>query len=282
MRTFISAFVAAALLAVSVHAGPAVVNHSMIGIEFNTGTAALWDINKSTAATSNSRPTNISDAIDIATAPSGQLFGASASSKQLFSIDPATGTATLVGGTGLPNLIEGGMAFNSSGTLFAAYEVDSGTTKNLLTLNTTTGAGTVIGPMTGSDDISGLAFSTGGTLYALDPHTNTGLGATLDTLNPATGAVLTATTLSSSLGSPLAGMAIDPDTGTLYVASSGTASLYTANPATGQLALVGSLPTLGADVSGIAFISSVPEPSSAVTACVAAGSILLRRRRRAL
>jgi DNA-binding beta-propeller fold protein YncE len=253
----------------------------LMGIEFNSGT--LWSINKTTAATSNPLSTGIGGPIDIATAPDARLFTATAvvgPGSTLYTINPGTGVPTAVGPTGLPSLIEGGLAFSLSGTLYATW-VNSGD-HDLATLNTTTGAGTIVGPSTGADDPSGLAFSSSGTLYMLDAHTNTGFATTLDTLNPSTGAILTTTTLSQSLGSgPLAGLAFDPDTGTLYAASSGSGNLFTINPSTGAVTTIGSLSTLGTDVSGIAFISSnVPEPASAIVFASIAGLMAFRRSRK--
>jgi DNA-binding beta-propeller fold protein YncE len=269
---------AAAALPVSVYAGPVAGTHQLIGLEFGSPSTPgnLFDINKSTAATSNPRPTSINDGIDIAYSPGGTLYGASANNQQLYTINPATGASLSVGSTGLPNLIEGGLAFSPGGTLYGAFVFPD---HELVTINPVTGAASNVGPMTGSDDVSALAVNSSGTLYALDLHTNTGLVPQLYTLNTSTGAILTTTTLSASLGSALAGMAFDPDTGALYVAASGTDSLYTVNTSTGVLSSVGSLGGPGADVSGIAFVT-IPEPTSTALACVAAGTTLLGRTRR--
>src|SRR5947208_925182 len=88
----------------------------------------------------------------------------------LWDINPATAAApTTVGPTGV-GLIEGALAFTSGGILFGAWQNSGG--KNLVTLNTVTGAATTIGPMTGSDDVSALTFGKDGKLYALDSKVN--------------------------------------------------------------------------------------------------------------
>jgi hypothetical protein len=249
----------------------------LFGLQFN-GTGTLWDINKTTAQATNPRNTNIVSPLDLACAPDGRLFAVEAKnpSPSLFRINPTTGAATLVGNTGLGNLAEGGMTFSPAGVLYAtAYIPPVGAANDLVTLDTITGVGTIIGPMTGADDVSALAWS-GATLYGLDTRTNLGGNARLHTLNPATGAVLTTTVLSTSFTVPLAGMAIDPDTGTFYVATSAD-NLYTMNTTSGVLTLVGNMSTPGLDVAGIAFL--VPEPSMAGLLVAWAAQIGLRRRR---
>ena len=62
----------------------------------------------------------------------------------LYRVDPATGTATVVGPIGFERC--GGMDFNAAGTLFAtAEQTDGSDTAVLITINTNTGAGTEVG-----------------------------------------------------------------------------------------------------------------------------------------
>src|SRR5689334_22703553 len=79
---------------------------------------------------------------DIAWNPiSGGLYGINlAGQSQFYSVDPYTGTATLIGSTGVSNL--NALTFSSNGVLYAA---GGGTTlDSLYTINTSTGAATLI------------------------------------------------------------------------------------------------------------------------------------------
>ena len=93
----------------------------------------------------------------IAFTSNGALYGVNSS---LYSIDPATGAPTLIGATGLTNFA--GLAVDpASGTL---YGVEL-STSNLVTLNTATGAATVIGALNPGQGIVGdITFDPAGTL----------------------------------------------------------------------------------------------------------------------
>jgi len=87
------------------------------------------------------------------------LFGANAGGdgnalSNLYSIDPATGTATLIGPIGFRAV--SGMAFNRfTGVLYATGRRLSSGTLVLLTINTATGVGTEVGPLGGWLQCSG-------------------------------------------------------------------------------------------------------------------------------
>src|SRR5438093_9229468 len=70
-------FYSFAVLAVLGTATPNADAAVMMGIQ-TSGASTLWDINPSTAATSNPRNTNIPIPIDIAVAPDGRIFSANA------------------------------------------------------------------------------------------------------------------------------------------------------------------------------------------------------------
>jgi len=259
------------LILISMHAGArlAKATSSMVAIDFNSN---FWNVNKATGVGSDARPTGVSNPIDIATSPDGQIFTANADgggSANLYTINSTTGTASLVGSTGLANLIEGGLAFNSSGQLYGAYEIIGSNEEALLTFNTTTGMATVVGAMPASIDVSALAFSSSGTLYGIDSGVNTNQSA-LFTIDHSTGNILTTTNLSLNLGSALVGAAIDPDTGIFYVASNN--DLYTLSTSSGVLTLVGAMGIT--DISGIAF---TPEPGT--FALIAMATAICGRRR---
>lgn len=92
---------------------------------------------------------------DIAFAPNGALFGLTFNG--FYSINPATGAASLIGVHGIPG--GNALVFRTDGTLFAAG-FDS---NSLFTINPTTGASTNLGSI-GFPSAGDLAFN-GGDLY---------------------------------------------------------------------------------------------------------------------
>ena len=156
----------------------------------------------------------------------------------VFTIDRTTGLATLVGATGLGDGV-GGIRFDpQSGTLYGILG-SACTGARLITIDTATGAGTVIGTLVGAGFDGGtgvfcgggsdaLAFAPDGTLYAGGYI----FGATsLLKIEKSTGAVLEA----HPTPVHLTGLAFDPS-GALWAShgnSSFTFELHTIDPATG-------------------------------------------------
>ena len=99
------------------------------------------------------------------------LYGYSLQAQAIYSIDRLTGDSTQVGSTGVGEAT--GLAFDGSGTLW-------GTTlnnKQLLTIDTTTGAGTVVGDIDGRlfNQLSGLAYDdSSDTLFGVTNETSGG------------------------------------------------------------------------------------------------------------
>jgi DNA-binding beta-propeller fold protein YncE len=256
---------------------------TLLGNSFN---GVLYDVNLGTGAATNPRPIGVgADSLTgIAFAPSGALYGLTTFSgtpgNSLVSINPATGASTQIGFTGLP-IAEGDLAFDpTSGLLYGMQDV-SQNDRRLFTINLATGAGTSLGLLGASpgNDFSAMTFSPDGTLNVL----STGEGASpsrLLTVNKATAATISSVDLSLDLGFT-AGMDFHPLTGTLYVAdggfNDGTDSLYTLNPATGAVTLIG--PTGLADgLAGLAFV--VPEPTGAAMLIAVCGAVVAMRRGR--
>ncbi len=146
--------------------------------------------------------------LDIAFSPSGSLYGVDGN--RLYSINTQTAQTALIGNLGSSS---NALVFSSTGTLYSAYtELD--------TLNTTTGAASEVGPITGYTSGGDLAF-VGGNLFLST------MSDQLVTLNTATGAP----TLVGNLGvSNVYGLA-SPDGVNLYGVA-GT-SVYQINPTTG-------------------------------------------------
>jgi hypothetical protein len=255
---------------------------ALIGVTVSNADAMLYDVDPLTGSASNPRPTQNSLA-DITFAGSA-LFGLTTlTDNSLYRINPATGGPTLVGPTGLDSIIEGDLAYNAgTGTLYGLYQGTNvlGSPKDLFTLNLSTGAGTVVGPVAGADDPSGMAFDSLGNLFVIDstvnPFPNTNPSRLLR-VNPATGAVLATIDLSRKLDAVL-GMDYDPISNTMFVVDT---NLYTLNTATGLLTLLG--PTGVGLMSGLAVVPAVvpaPEPPGIALFGLALASLFFIERSR--
>jgi DNA-binding beta-propeller fold protein YncE len=266
---------AAVLAALS---APAANAQALLGNDFN---GILYDVDAATGAASNPRSTGtgIDSLMGITFAPDGTLFGlttfAGTPANALVAIDPATGTSTTVGVTGLA-LAEGDLAFDpTSGMLYGLNNlIDE---RELFTIDVVTGVGTPVGDVAPlyTADFSAMTFAPDGTLYLLD--TGQTDPSRLLVVNKLTAAIISSVTLSVDLGF-LAGMDFHPTTGALYVADGslgGTNSLYTLNPNTGVMTLIGST-GLREGLAGLAF--AIPEPTGAALATLA-GLIALAMRR---
>lgn len=233
----------------------------------------------------------------------------------LYSVNPTTGAATLIGATGFGRV--SAIAFSPSGVLYGI----AGNSGDLITINTTTGVGTSVGNtgITATD----MSFTSGGVLYAQSFNS-------LYQINPTTGSpsfigngsggngnaiavntsgtlyfsygngtmhlfTLSTTTGASTLvadntnwntgvngGNPRpSAMTFDPVTGTLWatVISDNGTFVSTMNPVNANVTIVGSA---GVTLDGIA-ISPIPEPSTyaVIVGSGALGLAVLRRRKRA-
>jgi hypothetical protein len=192
------------------------------------------------------------------------LLGSSStgsSPASIYSIDSSTGTATLIGPSGLldsqggPNKISSLALDPMSGRFYGIFG-SSCTGARLITIDPLTGAGTIIGPLVGAgfdatdDTGSGstgtgpclggsdaLIFGDDGTLYASGWNAGFTCGTFL-TLDKTTGAVLSAvpTDFNAAFGcnASISGMARAPD-GTLWASRGNNAEgvLNTVDPLTG-------------------------------------------------
>lgn len=168
---------------------------------------------------------------------SSSEVGPNASS--LFTIDPATGLATLVGPTGFADAISGVKFDPQTGALYGILGYDCSGAR-LITINPSTGAGTLVAPLIGSGfdgstmvfcggGSDGLAFAPDGTLYAAGFDLGTALILRVD---KSTGAVLDSKVVEANI----AGLAFDPQ-GKLWISNgdaTGLPLLHTLDPATGS------------------------------------------------
>ena len=168
---------------------------------------------------------------------SSSEVGPNASS--LFKIDPTTGLATLVGPTGFADAISGVKFDPLTGTLYGILGFDCSGAR-LITVNPSTGAGTLIAPLIGDGfdgstpvfcggGSDGLAFAPDGTLYAAGFDLGTALILRVDKSN---GTVLDSKVVPANI----AGLAFDSQ-GTLWISNgdaTGLPELHTLDPATGS------------------------------------------------
>jgi len=286
MRKFVvfsGLITALALSAIPARAG------SMLESEFASGN--IYDVNTSTGATSNARPTGLF-LEGVAYNSGGTLYGLDQLSQSLYTINTTTGTPTLVGATNLvPGSIEGDIAFSPGGTLYGIQNVS--TDLQLFTISTSTGMATVVGSIIANfasqfptSDLSGMAFAPDGTLFVIDDFNGFG-GSKLYTVNTGNGAILTSVNLSVQLGTAV-GFTYDTDNGKYYVTdgdAAGTNTLYTLDVSTGVLTSVG--PTGLTSGSGLAFNppaspAAVPVPASAYAGLVLVGLLAACRMGRRL
>ena len=134
----------------------------------------------------------------LAFAPDGRLFGVD---YFLYEIDTSTGEKTLIGGLGLR---VGGADFDADGTLYGVELSHS--SDRLVTINTNTGAATVVAEMGDIGVIGSIVFAPDGTLIgsAFGPP----VGHIMFDINPVNGVVSNIRTIGG--GFPPQGMGFDP------------------------------------------------------------------------
>lgn len=159
---------------------------------------------------------------------------------RLFTIDLATGAATLVGPVGGAYALPA-VAVGPAGELWAANLDPS-----LFHVDAVDASFDSLGLMPGYE-IQAMECDASGVLYGLDQ-----LNDLLVTIDPVTMVV----TPVASIGDDMAGMAFDPTDGTLYASSSGEAdvrdALFTIDKVTGATTLVG-VTGLGGAIPGLCF-----------------------------
>jgi IPTL-CTERM motif len=103
----------------------------------------------------------------------------------LYSIDPGTGAATMIGPVGFERC--GGMDFSADGNLFATCErADGSNTPVLVRIDPATGEGTEVGPTGMSGSVGDISFrNSDGVLYAYNASNNP--GHKIFTVDPQTG-----------------------------------------------------------------------------------------------
>lgn len=169
-----------------------------------------------------------------------QLYGTvnAAGNSTLVRLDPATGA--LLQTIGPVGYVINGLAFDpTSGKLYGSTSTSTceGCTANIVTINTTTGAATLVGS-TGQGQVATITFTPSGAMYGWSDvvTTPTGQGDDLVSINKATGA---ATWVGdSAISTAVQSFAIN-SSGVAYLVNY-NGNTYTVNLATGAPTLVGS------------------------------------------
>jgi hypothetical protein len=163
---------------------------------------------------------------------------------KLYSLNLSTGAPTEIGQTG-KNDIEG-LSLDCSGTLFGVnrrpnQQVDANGTASpnaavnlnqLVTLNTTTGATTIVGTLSVEPADAGLTFGTDGKLYMAEVNTGE-----FYEVNKSTAAVTDIGPMGNSV--EITALATRAD-GTIFGYDRNVGQLVTINPATGASTVIGS------------------------------------------
>jgi hypothetical protein len=167
----------------------------------------------------------------------------------LFTIDTATGDATLIGSFGSPPILD--ISFDANGVL---YGWRRGNVNKLVTIDLATGAPTVVGGPGRSGEGGGLTFTSTGALYLMLESDFVNDGAIqIIQVDPATGNLTDGPLLPVDFSFSWI-TSLTENNGTLYGTLSDpsqAASLITVDPTTGDAAVVGSLPD---DTDGLAFL----------------------------
>ena len=240
--------------------------------------AELYDIHPEWGLASNGRTTPLDHVAGITVGRGGRLYALTTSSSStpatLFTLDPATGAASLVGPTGLPGLTEGDLAGNPDDRkLYGLYSLQAGR-RLMFTLDPLTGAAELL-PNALPGDPSAMAFYQGN-LYVYDASLRR-----LMTLDPASGSVTRSIEVTRLVPGPAVGMAFDPETGDLHLVYGGVRavnSLWRVNINTG----VGTAYGHTGRASGFSGLTVLPEPGSVMLAAIGGGSLLFARRRKTL
>jgi len=173
----------------------AVAGGSLFAASYHTASGTLFSVNPANGALISIGSASGVDFDDFGSTTSGLYAVSFGATQDLYSINPSTGSATLIGPTGLGYGSWRGLSTNS-GTLYFADGA------NLYTLNTTTGAATLVGAFGGSSEM-GVLLTEGGILYGGDDINNT-----VDTINISTGAATVGP--SSGLSGSFYGLAPNP------------------------------------------------------------------------
>jgi hypothetical protein len=174
-----------------------VANGSIFATSYHTANGTLFQVNPANGMLTSIGTAAGIDYDDFGSTTSGLYVVSFSSTQDLYSINPSTGMATLIGPTGLSYGSWRGLSTNSSTLYF-------GDGPDLYTLNTSTGAATLVGAFGGSAE-TGVLLTEGGILYGGDDTNNR-----VDTINISTGAATLGPNPSANFSGSFYGLAPNP------------------------------------------------------------------------
>jgi hypothetical protein len=161
-----------------------------------------------------------------------RVFWVSSSDRLLYTLDPDTGIATVVGLISGTNTDVNGLAFDSASSTLYGFVQSSG---QLLGINTATGVATPIGAPTGGN-VGALDFDAmRGVIVGIDDAPG---GSRLVRFNPLSGIKTTIGILGAGITDCNA-LAFNPSDGQLYTLNASTDQLLRVNPITGSASALG-------------------------------------------
>jgi hypothetical protein len=170
-------------------------------IDTGSSGGQLATVNTLTGATTPiGSPTGISNLDAIAFTPTGTLYAASFATNSLYTVNPSTGVASLVGNLGFTGVMD--LAWDSrNSTMYAIESLGAGSA--LYSLNLSTGAGTFVTATPGDGCLMGLAIDSANRFLATDYCSNS---SPLFQINTTTGALtnLGNTGIANSMGGDVA------------------------------------------------------------------------------
>lgn len=238
---------------------PVSIASTLYGIEFSTGTG-FYTVNQSTGAIHLVGNTGNKATGDLTSDQSSTIWTNDMTNSALLTVNPATGaissSATIRSVTGAPVPIVSLAWDPANHNLYGNTAVGFGdiNADQLFQIDPITGAASLIGTI-GFTRVYALGFDQTGKLFGIS---NTSADLINISIGTGVGSLIAPVTLTGAFD-----LAFRPEDNKMFVADSGSFSLYTMNPATGASTLVGGYGAGSTNnVVGLAFLGAVPEPGT--------------------
>lgn len=188
------------------------------------------------------------------------MYLTSTSLDSLFTLDIASGAATLVGAydPAVAAIVMHGIEYDDSTSQL--YGISIHNTGTFYSINKTTGAATAIGTTTGTASFQNLGYNSDtDTMYMTSGGRTGGIAEALHSINRATGAVTDIGPLGAVSTNPN-GLAYNFDNDTMYMIDNTADNLFSVDLSTGAATVIGS--TGAGNLLGLAYVNPVPEPAT--------------------